>query len=85
MLFSWFCRRLRGKMNIYPVKIRNRAVPEEPIEVAANYAVSRIGGLLGGNQDPPKSQNSDIRDVQAALENYEEYSIDDLDDDGILG
>ena len=77
--------RLRGKMNIYPVKIRNRAVPEEPIEVAANYAVSRIGGLLGGNQDPPKSQNSDIRDVQAALENYEEYSIDDLDDDGILG
>ena len=36
--------RMRNSMNIYPVKLRNRGVPEEPISVYADYKHSLIGG-----------------------------------------
>lgn len=73
--------RNRGVMNIYPVKIRNRGVPEEPVQVSADYEHSRIGGQLR----PDKSVNSGLTEFQSqvdtglSLPSGFDYFDDDLD------
>lgn len=51
-----------GMCFIFPVKLRNRALPEEPIEVRADYAYSSIGDgeLLQPTLDNTKKELEDI-------------------------
>jgi hypothetical protein len=37
-------------MKIYPVKLRNRAIPDKPITVSANFAFSKIRGEFALNE-----------------------------------
>lgn len=75
--------RNRGVMNIYPVKVRNRGVPEEPVQVSADYEHSRIGGQAKG---PDKSVNSHLTEFQNQVDtgltlsdNIDYFDEDDLD------
>lgn len=69
-----------NKMDIYPVKLRNRAVPEEPIRVYSDYAHSLIGG-----DDAPDASKATPEDygVQESdmdeLEIVEEFDMGDMD------
>lgn len=66
---------MRGRhvMNIYPVKLRNRAVPEQPIEIHADYEHSRIGG-----QDVVKTSVETAPKAAQALANaYDEEDFTD--------
>ena len=42
--------RSQGTMKIYPVKLRNRAIPEKPITVSVNFAYSKVRGEFALNQ-----------------------------------
>lgn len=42
--------RAQGTMKIYPVKLRNRAIPDKPITVSANFAFSKIRGEFALNE-----------------------------------
>ena len=42
--------RSQGTMKIYPVKLRNRAIPDKPITVSANFAFSKIRGEFALNE-----------------------------------
>ena len=42
--------RSQGTMKIYPVKLRNRGIPEKPIVVSANFAYSKIRGTFALNE-----------------------------------
>jgi hypothetical protein len=35
-----------GRMNVYPVKLRNAAVPIEPLKIPAEFAYSKVGGNI---------------------------------------
>ena len=49
--------RAGGRMAVFPVKLRNRGVPEEPIMLSADYAHSLIGAQnILANADPFASQ-----------------------------
>ena len=37
-------------MKIYPVKLRNRAIPDKPITVSVNFAYSKVRGEFALNQ-----------------------------------
>lgn len=42
--------RAQGTMKIYPVKLRNRAIPEKPITVSVNFAFSKVRGEFALNE-----------------------------------
>ena len=62
---------------IFPIKLRNRALPEEPIEVRADYAYSSIGDgdLLQPTLDNTKKELEDI-DKNFIEENVVEDDFD---------
>lgn len=72
--------RLSNKMDIYPVKLRNRPVPEEPISIYANYQFSRIGGT----GEIPTYGAQEMMDNVHAMEEIEDdfsdeaFGMDDL-------
>jgi len=58
------------RMNIYPVKLRNRPVPIEPIQIPAKFAYSRVGGDV------------EIQDTsESTLDRYFNENVDDMVDD----
>lgn len=72
--------RIAERINIYPVKLRNRAVPEEPLIISAKYKYSRIGGVPTGNSmsafevpSIPLGEEIDIDDYTG-----DEFNTDDL-------
>ena len=69
--------RSNKRMDIYPVKLRNRAVPENPIQVFADYSHSLIGGF-----DAPESRRTTQEDCGVSmndLQQIDEFEVDDLD------
>lgn len=42
--------RAQGTMKIYPVKLRNRGIPERPITVSVNFAFSKVRGEFALNE-----------------------------------
>lgn len=42
--------RAQGTMRIYPVKLRNRAIPDKPITVSVNFAFSKVRGEFALNE-----------------------------------
>lgn len=42
--------RSQGTMKIYPVKLRNRAIPEKPIVISVNFAYSKVRGEFALNE-----------------------------------
>jgi hypothetical protein len=69
--------RSNKRMDIYPVKLRNRAVPENPIQVFADYSHSLIGGF-----DAPESRRTTQEDCGVTMEDIkqiDEFELDDLD------
>ena len=69
--------RANKRMDIYPVKLRNRAVPENPIQVFADYAHSLIGGF-----DAPEAKKTTQEDYGVSredLKQIDEFEMDDLD------
>lgn len=69
--------RSNKRMDIYPVKLRNRAVPENPIQVFADYAHSLIGGF-----DAPESKKVTQEDCGVSMEDMkqiDEFEVEDLD------
>ena len=69
--------RASGLCFIFPIKLRNRSLPEEPIEVRADYAYSSIGDgdLLQPTLDNTKKELEDI-DKNFIEENVVEDDFD---------
>ena len=42
--------RSQGTMKIYPVKLRNRGIPDKPITISVNFAYSKVRGEFALNQ-----------------------------------
>ena len=42
--------RAQGTMKIYPVKLRNRGIPEKPITISVNFAYSKVRGEFALNE-----------------------------------
>ena len=92
--FSDAGMRSAGKMAVYPVKLRNRPVPENPIYLTADFAHSKIGGIFESFDGTPSKAT--IPEVQTApdvvrnsrsdfnpfagSEVEELYEMDDLED-----
>lgn len=67
------------RMSIYPVKLRNRGVPEDPIAIHADFAHSYLGGKAAPEELSAEKANAAIDYVQAEYAgNYEE--VTDVDD-----
>lgn len=69
--------RSNKRMDIYPVKLRNRAVPENPIQVFADYSHSLIGGF-----DAEESKRTTQEDCGVSMEDMrqiDEFEVDDLE------
>ena len=79
--------RTAGTMDIYPVKLRNRAVPERPINVYACYAYSIIGG--DGDEDSLKATDADYgvnhADTPTIMSGVELNPVDSEDDNYDMG
>lgn len=73
--------RFSERINIYPVKLRNRAVPEEPLIISAKYKYSRIGGEFTGNDGYAFDATPPMEDVleYAGEEFMDEFGEDDND------
>ena len=55
-----------GRMVVYPVKLRNRPVPEKPIYLSADFSHSKIGGIFESIDGAPS--RATIPEVQTAPE-----------------
>ena len=77
--------RISHRMTIYAVKLRNRGVPDEPINLSADYAFSKIGGAYesidGGQMSRPQQPQweEEVTDVSEELFDYEdEFDTSDM-------
>lgn len=76
--------RLNNKMDVYPVKLRNRPVPERPINLNAAFAYS----IIGGDEDATMN-NRTVEDFGVSRDTYGEemskvelsFDTDDLEND----
>ena len=50
--------RLANKMTVYPVKLRNRPIPEVPVVLPADYKHSKIGGAFESITGAPSKANT---------------------------
>ncbi len=61
--------RLGGRITIYPVKLRNRPIPENPITISADFKHSKIGGVFESLDGSPSKANTAA--MQSAPSNRE--------------
>ena len=50
--------RSQGTMKIYPVKLRNRGIPDKPITISVNFAFSKVRGKFALNEVCGIGENS---------------------------
>ena len=77
--------RLAGKMTVYPVKLRNRPIPEVPIILSADFKHSKIGGMFEHiNGIPSKADTAPMRTAPEALKistpEFDPFGNDDVED-----
>ena len=71
--------RASGIMRIHPVKLRNRAVPEQPIKVSVNYAYSKVrGNFMASKFD---SQQAYENSVRGCFDNTADFEVNDIEDE----
>lgn len=77
--------RLAGRMSVYPVKLRNRPIPEKPLSLCADFEHSKIGGIYENLDGTPSKANlpamtSAIPVREQNNRDIEPFEYDDVDD-----
>lgn len=77
--------RLAGKMTVYPVKLRNRPVPEVPVVLTADFKHSKIGGMFESiDGTPSKADTAPMRTAPDAIKSstpeFDPFGNDDVED-----
>ena len=80
--------RAQGTMRIYPVKLRNRGIPDKPITVSVNFAFSKVRGEFAlneicgigeeGKEKADKVIDHFIKEYTVGVSAEEEAEMDDL-------
>lgn len=67
--------RSQGTMKIYPVKLRNRGIPEKPITVSVNFAFSKVRGEFALNEVCGIGKEGEEK-AQKLVEDWVEANVD---------
>ena len=80
--------RSQGTMKVYPVKLRNRGIPEKPITVSVNFAFSKVRGEFAldeicgigekGEEKASKVIDTWIKEQVVGISQEEEEELDEL-------
>ena len=70
--------RASGIMRIYPVKLRNKAVPEQPIQVSVNYGYSKVRGNFTASVY--QSQQQFDEEIENIYSNKADFETNDMED-----
>ena len=81
--FADAAMRSAGHMTVYPVKLRNRPVPERPVMLTADYMHSRIGGAFESiDGTPSKATTLAVRTApEARAKSNSDFDPFDSDED----
>ena len=79
--------RSQGTMKIYPVKLRNRGIPEKPITVSVNFAFSKVRGefalneICGVGEEGKEKAQKEIDDWMKEKIGISQEEVNDIDDE----
>ena len=70
--------RASGIMRIYPVKLRNKAVPEQPIQISVNYAYSKVrGNFVTSAYQSQQQFDDEIRGIYSNTADFQTNNMED--------
>ena len=77
--------RLAHRMTVYPVKLRNRPIPEVPISLTADFAHSKIGGVFESlDGTPSKASTPEVRTAVKVVESnspdFDPFANDEVEE-----
>ena len=72
--------RSQGTMKIYPVKLRNRGIPDKPITISVNFAFSKVRGEFALNEVCGIGENSKQK-VEGIIDDYVKTSMGMTDEE----
>lgn len=71
--------RASGIMRIYPVKLRNKAVPEQPIQISVNYAYSKVrGNFIASTYQNQQQFDNEVRGLFSNTADFESNDMEDV-------
>lgn len=70
--------RASGIMRIYPVKLRNKAVPDHPIQISVNYGYSKVRGNFTASTY--QNQNQFDKEMRSVYSNTADFQVNDMED-----
>ena len=71
--------RASGIMRIYPVKLRNKAVPEQPIQISVNYAYSKVrGNFIASTYQSQQQFDNEVRGLFSNTADFESNDMEDV-------
>ena len=77
--------RLAHRMTVYPVKLRNRPIPEVPVSLTADFAHSKIGGVFESlDGTPSKASTPEVRTAVKVVESnspdFDPFANDEVEE-----